>query len=136
SLCRGRTCRGGPLSRYNEIGRNLPRRLCDRCVLGWRGLPLMWVVPKPRRRVPCTKIWAWFTSPVGSPHIKTISAPVLLLPIKIYLVVRELAEKIDIALSCLFVHIYPHALDSKRVMRIPQTARDFLFTAAVRQIGK
>ena len=42
----------------------------------------------------------------------------LILKLEIYLVVRELAEKIDIALSCPFVHIYPLALDSKRVMRI------------------
>jgi len=73
---------------------------------------------------------------VVSANNKPVRTQFLILKLKIYLVVRELAEKIDIALSGLFVHIYPHALDSKRVMRIPQTARDFLFTAPVRQIGK
>ncbi len=40
SRCRGRKCRGGHLSRYNEIGRSLHRRLGGRCVLRWQGLPV------------------------------------------------------------------------------------------------
>jgi two-component system, cell cycle response regulator DivK len=52
SLCRGRTCRGGHLSRCSEIGRSLHRRLGDKCVLRWRGLPVMSWHSKPRQRFP------------------------------------------------------------------------------------
>jgi hypothetical protein len=52
SRCRGRTCRGGRLYRYNEFGRSLHRRLGDRCVLRWRGLPVMSWHSKPRQRFP------------------------------------------------------------------------------------